>query len=213
MNEFKRALKALLLTLLAYLIQACVMKHLQITGVSGSVVFAVIAVLTVSYGKKYTFCASCIIGLLMESMLSNVPAFYVIAYPVVSMVWAQVFADKNDRQRERKRMYSEAKRHRREGKKPLHLPLGKVRRYLKRRGMPAHLRIPLCAVMMDLLMNGIYLVYMYLIGVEFSWAHIVRPLVSILYTGGIAALWMVPLRAFLGMYKGRKEKQKGGELW
>ena len=60
MKEFKKALRALLLALLAYLVQACVMEYLTVSGVTGSVLFAVLAIITVSYGKKYAFCASCI---------------------------------------------------------------------------------------------------------------------------------------------------------
>ena len=79
MKEFKKALRALLLALLAYLVQACVMEYLTVSGVTGSVLFAVLAIITVSYGKKYAFCASCIIGMCMESMLSQVQALYVVA--------------------------------------------------------------------------------------------------------------------------------------
>ena len=79
MKSLKRALKALILTLLAYLAQACVMKYLTFQGIHGSVVFAVLAIIIVSCGKKYAFCASCLIGMMMECMLASVPALYVIA--------------------------------------------------------------------------------------------------------------------------------------
>ena len=82
MNELKKGGKALLLTVLAYLLQVCVMQHLAIGGIIPSMLFAMLAILIVSCGKKYAFCASCITGMLMESMVSNVAALYVIAYPV-----------------------------------------------------------------------------------------------------------------------------------
>ena len=104
MKSLKRGLKALVITFLAYLVQVCVMPYLPINGVSGSVVFAVIAVFTVSCGKKYAFCSSCLIGMMMETMLSNVPGLYVIAYPAITMLCAQTFADMTDRQLERRRL-------------------------------------------------------------------------------------------------------------
>lgn len=193
MKELKKGLKVLTITLAAYLIQACVMGHLDIGGVKGSVLFAALAILTVSCGKKYAFCASCIIGMLMESMLSNVDALYVIAYPVITMVCAQFFADMSDRQRERRRMLN-GNRHRREG------------------DLPALLRIPLCAGLMDLILNIVLCAYLYLTGVELGFIHIARALLSVLYTGALSILLMFPTRYFLGMYPHRKKRKKGGEL-
>lgn len=193
MKELKKGLKVLFVTLMAYLIQACVMEHAAIGGVKGSVLFAALAILTVSCGKKYAFCASCIIGMLMESMLSNVDALYVIAYPVITMLCAQFFADMSDRQRERRRMLSGSRR-RREG------------------DLPAPLRIPLCAGLMELILNIVLCAYLYLTGVDLSFVHAARALASVLYTGALAILLMFPTRYFLGMYPRHKKRKKGGEL-
>jgi len=211
-KEIKKALKVLLITVLSYLIQACVMEHLKIADVAGSVIFSALAILTVTCGKKYVFCASCIIGMIMESMLSNVPALYVIAYPVISMLCAQAFADMNERQRERRRMNYEERHRRREGKKQLFPFLGKILDFFQRGDLPAHLRIPLCAGLMDLIMNIVLLVYMYLIGVEFGFIHIWRLLVAVLYTVALSILLMIPLRYFLGMYRRRSQRHAGGEM-
>jgi len=209
-KALKRALRVLILTVAAYLLQVCVMQYLQIGGVAGSVLFAVLAVIVVSCGKKYAFCASCLIGMMMESMLSNVPGFYVIAYPVITMLCAQAFADMSDRQLERRRMLNENRRSRqREGG-------GRERwwNYLlshQREGdLPAHLRIPLCAALMDFILNAALCVYMYLIGEELGMIHVARVTGSVLYTVGIALLLMVPLRYILRMYTPRK-REKGGE--
>ena len=195
MKEFKKALRALLLALLAYLVQACVMEYLTVSGVTGSVLFAVLAIITVSYGKKFAFCASCIIGMCMESMLSQVQALYVVAYPVITMICAQFFADMSDRQRERRRMLRQGRGHGgREG------------------DLPALLRIPLCAGLMDLLLNIVLCAYMYLIGVELSFLHAARALISLIYTIGLAAALMIPARYYLGMYpKRRPQRAQGGD--
>ena len=193
MKEIKRGLKALLITVLAYLIQACVMGHLTFAGVQGSVLFAALAILIVSCGKKYAFCASCIIGMLMECMLSGVNVLYLIAYLVITMLFAQFFADMSDRQREYRSTFKK----------------GPLRRETD---LPAFLRIPLCAGLMDLLMSIVLCAYMYLIGVDLSFSHAARAVASMLYTAALAAILMIPTRAFLGMYHRRPKEKKGGEL-
>lgn len=192
MRELKKGLKVLALTLGAYLIQGCVMEHLAVQGAIGSVEFAVIAILTVSYGKKYAFCSACLIGILKECMLGNVPAFYAIAYPVIAMLCAQFFADMSERKRERLRMLNTTGRRR-------------------ETDYPAEIRIPLCAGMMDALLNIVLCAYLYLIGVDITFFHAARLLGSLAYTMALAAGLMVPLRIFLGMYR-RRRRSEGGEL-
>ena len=214
MKSFKRGLTVLIIIFLAYLLQACVMKHLAILGVTGSVFFAAIAVLTVSCGKKYAFCASCMIGMMMESMLAlaDVPGMYVIAYPVISMLLAQAFADRTERQLEKRRVIYEeykAKLSERGAKEHWWQRLVHPRR---EGNMPASLRIPLCAGLMDLTLNVVLCFYMYLIGEELGFIHLARITVSVLYTTGIAIVLMTPLRWSLGMYRRRRRQEQGGEL-
>ena len=211
MKALKRALKTLIITVLAYLIQACVMKYLPFRGVNGSVVFAALAIIIVSCGKKYAFCASCLIGMMMESMLANVPALYAIAYPVITMFSAQYFADMTDRQLERRRMRAESKQ--------LAISEGKGKEHWWRHFLPGSRetdlppagRIPLCAGIMDLVMNIVLIVYLYLIGEEWNLASFGRGLLSALYTAVLAILLMAPCRYLLGMYR-RRKRIEGGEL-
>ena len=212
MKSLKRVLKALLITVLAYLLQACVMNHLAVRGVTGSVLFAALAILTVSCGKKYAFCASCLIGMMMECMLANVPALYLIAYPVITMLCAQPFADMTDRQLERRRMLIETRRARRGqtgGKEHWWSRLGSQNRD---GDLPAHLRIPLCAALMDFVLNAVLCAYMYLIGEEITLLHGARVAASVLYTAALTVVLMVPVRLFLGMYPRRKKRIKGGDV-
>lgn len=196
MREFKKGLKVLFLTLFAYLFQACAMQYLEIGSVTASMPFVVLAVFVVSLGKKYAFCASCIIGILSESMLGNVPAMYVLAYPVITMICAQVFADLSDRQRE-KRITSNT------GKS--------IFSQLRRMEMPALMRIPLCAMMMDMIWHIVMCIYMYLIGVEIGSVHVNRLTTGVLYTGCLALALMLPIRWFLGMYRRPKKKKNDEE--
>ena len=199
------------MTVLAYLIQACVMKYLTFRGVTGSVMFAVLAIITVSCGKKYAFCASCLMGMMAESMFSNVPALYLIAYPVVTMFCAQYFSDLSDRQLEARRMRAESLQ--------VSISEGKGKKHWWQRFMlsyrdsdlPPIVRIPLCAGVMDLLLNIVLIVYMYLIGEEFSLTDVSRTLTSVIYTVVLALILMGPCRWMLGMYR-RRRREEGGEL-
>ena len=211
MKALKRALKALIVTLLAYLTQACVMKYLTFQGIHGSVVFAALSIIIVSCGKKYAFCASCLTGMMMECMLSSVPALYVIAFPVITMFAAQTFADMSDRQLERRRVIIESRQVRiSEGKGKEHWWQRFMLRY-RDSDLPPVVRIPLCAALMDFLLNAVLCAYMYLIGEELTLLHLGRILVSMLYTAFLALILMVPLRYVLGMYRRRKVRE-GGEL-
>ena len=65
---------------------------------------------------------------------------------------------------------------------------------------------------MDLTLNLVMCVYMYLIGEELAVIHLARILISVLYTVGIAVVMMVPLRYLLNMYRWQAKRKQGGEL-
>ena len=102
MRMLLRPAVVVFLSILAYLIDACVMQYFSISFATGSVSVAMISILTVSYGKKATFFSSMIIGILMEAMLSAVPAFYIVLYPTITLAVAQIFADMSERKREQR---------------------------------------------------------------------------------------------------------------
>ena len=213
MKPLKRALKVLLLTVAAYLVQVCVMRYFTVRSVVGSVIFAVLAIIVVTCGKKYAFCASCIIGMMMECMLSNsnVPSLYVIAYPAITMLCAQTFADMTDRQIEQRRLAYERRQVRiSEGRGKKHWWHSLALSY-RDTDLPPAFRIPLCAGEMDAFLNLVLVAYMYLIGEELTMIHVYRLVGSVLYTMALSAVLMYPCRRMLGMYPRRKREQRGEE--
>ena len=76
--------------------------------------------------------------------------------------------------------------------------------------LPPVVRIPLCAGIMDLLLNMTLNAYLYLIGEELTMVQVFRALGSTVYTMGLALVLMVPFRALLGMYRRRKRQEGGG---
>ena len=212
MKALKRALKVLLLTVAAYLAQVCIMRYFPVRSVIGSVIFAVLAIIVVTCGKKYAFCASCIIGMMMECMManSNVPSLYVIAYPAITMLCAQTFADMTDRQIEQRRLAYERRQVRiSQGHGKKHWWYSFVLSY-RDTDLPPFLRIPLCAGEMDAFLNLVLIAYMYLIGEELTLIHLYRLVGSVLYTMGLAVALMYPCRKLLGMYP-RRRRAQGGE--
>lgn len=191
MTLFKRPLKALAMALLAYLLDVCVMPYLTINQVSGSVSFAMIAIVTVSYGKKAGFCMGAVIGILMEAMLASVHVLYLLLYPVIAALCAQFFGDMSERQRERRHTVDNKRR---------------------QDDLAPAIRIPLCAALSSLLMNIVLVVYGYLSGFGITFVQFYRTFVAVIYTVVIAVVLMLPVRYFLGIYGTRKERrQKRGE--
>ncbi len=179
----RNVLKATLLTLICYLLQVCAMPYLKIDGVIGNLVAVNVAILTVSLGKKYAFGASCVSGILLDVMTSSIAGFYAVIYPVTSMIFAIVFADMSDERREIRR-----------------------NRNKNSRDMNPHIRIPLNAMSVCLLLEVILLTYTTLSGTVLTLRHIARVLLAVVYTGAMACILMWPVRAWLHMYGGRVER-------
>ena len=189
----RKVILSFLLTLLAYLFQVCAMQHLKVFGVAGNLLAVIIAILTVSYGKKYAFGASCIAGILLEAMTSSVGGMYVVLYPVFGMLFAQVFADMSDEKREKRmlRMSGNDK---------------KIRGDLN-----PHLRIPLDAVCIAAGLEFVFLIYVTLAGTELSYRLLLRAFICIMYTGLLAVVLMVPVRMMLHMYGGKVKRAMAEE--
>lgn len=179
----KRILKLTLLTLLAYLLQSTVAAHIQLWDVGPNIAMAMIAVVSVAEGRKYTFLMSMTVGYLMEIMVGPLDYFYMLLYPVCSMLGALAFSDKSERKLEEERSMG------------------------KRGGnLPAHLRTPLCALVSISLYEFVNVFYIYLNGVTLDMGHVGRALVDIVYTTLLTGIIQFPLRWWLGVYKRKKAR-------
>ena len=205
MKSLIRPLRVIILTLISYLIDVCVMRHLAIGPVTASASLAGIAVITVSYGKKAAFCAGCVIGILMETMLSSVPVVYLLGYPIITMLCAQWFADLSDRQLERRKLAVAVNRQGREETrfhalytaKIVNLFYRLVQFFRRDENLNPYLRIPLCAFTESLLFNLVLIVYGYISDFGLDSGHILRAVASCVYTTALSMIMMLPYRAFL----------------
>ncbi|MDD3410174.1 MAG: hypothetical protein PHY12_05120 [Eubacteriales bacterium] len=179
----RKGLQFALITLLAYLLQVTVAQYISIADVAPNIAMALIAVVTVAMGRKYTFFMSLSIGYLLEIMLPSLDYINLILYPVCAMLGALVFSDKSERKLEEERS------------------LGK-----KGGNWPAHLRTPLCAALSVGVFEAVHLLYIYLSGVTLDAGHYGRALLDVAYTVALAGTLQFPIRWWLGTYKLKKAR-------
>lgn len=181
MTLIGKLFKTFLLTILSYLLQVTVARHIAIGGVAPNLALALIAVVAVSLGHKYTFCMSLMVGYLLEIMLPALDYINLILYPVCAMLSSLLMADKSERRLEEERA---------QGKR------GKQ--------WNPHLRTLLCAAVSTLIFEIVSLVYIYLSGVSLTSGHYGRAIFDVVYTTLLASGLQFPIRWWLGVYKLRK---------
>jgi len=173
-----KLLKILILTLLTYLLQATTAHYIAIGGVAPNIALALIAVVTVAFGRKYAFAMSLTVGYLLEIMLPALDYISLIAYPVCAMLGALCFSDKSERKLEEERT---------QGKRS--------------EQWNPHLRTPLCAGLSTMVFEAVNLIYTFLSGVSLDAAHWGRAIFDVVYTMALAFLFQFPLRKWLGVYR------------
>ncbi len=177
----RKGIQFFVLIMLAYLLQATVAKYLAIAGVAPNFAIAIIAVVSVALGRKYTFIISLAIGYMLEIMMPSLEYIYLILYPVCAMLGALFFADKSERRMEEERSA---------GRTPQRLP--------------ARLRTVLSALVSIAVFEAVNLMYIYLSGIRPDIGHYGRALISVLYTTGLAGLLQFPIRRWFGIHKLKK---------
>ena len=181
---FGKLLKVALLTVLSYLLQTTAAVHISLWDVAPNIALALVSVVTIGLGRKYTFFMSLTIGYLREIMMPSLGYIDLLLYPVCAMLGALAFSDKSERKLEEERST---------GKRAL---------------MPhAHIRTPLCAAVSVLVYEGVHLVYIYLDGVFIDSSHIFRGLVDVLYSTLLAGVLQFPIRWWLGVYRVKKARR------
>lgn len=179
-----RMFRFLVVVLLGYLLQVCVMPYLRIGSVTPSLLFATIAVVTVAYGKLRAFWIGGVYGLLTETMMPSLPYLNLLMYPVSATFCSVFFADKSEKRLEYERSLSKAGRN-----------------------LNPYLRTPLCAAANTLIYEVVNILYIYLGGTTLTMSHISKGIADILLTTLLTVLIMVPMRSVLGFHVRGKEKE------
>ena len=181
----KGQVKFFLVVLLGYLLQACVMPYLKLGGVTPSLLLAVIAIVTVGYGRLRALWVGAIYGILTETMMPTLTLLNLALYPVSAAFMSMFFADKSEKRLEYERSLGKAGRN--------------VNPYLRTLG---------CAAMNVLLYEIVNVFYMYLSGAELSMTMLYDSLADVLGTTALTAVIMLPVRRFLGFRRLRREPER-----
>ena len=181
----KGQVKFFLVVLLGYLLQACVMPYLKVGGVTPSLLLAVIAIITVGYGRLRALWVGAIYGILTETMMPSLTLLNLTFYPVSAAFMSMFFADKSEKRLEYERSLGKAGRN--------------VNPYLRTLG---------CAAMNVLLYEIVNVFYMYLSGAELSMTMLYDSLADVLGTTALTAVIMLPVRRFLGFRRLRREPER-----
>lgn len=177
----RRFVYFMIVVVLGYLCQVCVMPYLAVNGVTASMLFAVTAIVTVCYGKLRAFWVGAWYGIVMEIMLPSITFFNLLLYPVAAIFSSLPFADKSDKRLEYERSVNK-----------------------QAKNMNPYLRTVLCAGLNTFIYELINLVYVSLGGTALTTDHLGRAVLDLLLTMALAAVLMLPVRRFLGF--GRKKK-------
>ena len=77
-----------LITVFGYLCEVCIMPYIRPFGVSMNILYVVIGIVTVAYGKLRAFWVGLVFGLLMEIMLPSVTVLFLILEIYNLILWS-----------------------------------------------------------------------------------------------------------------------------
>ena len=172
----------LLLTVFGYLFEVCVMPYVKIFGVTPNLLYVVIGIVTVAYGKLRAFWVGLTYGLLMQIMIPSVTFLNLALYSLTTLFCSFAFADKPLKTLEYERVINR-----------------------ERKELPAWLRTVLCTMLNTLIYEVVQITYIYLSGSALTVPHFARGIADVLLTGGLCLILQFPVRRALF---GRHRKQQ-----
>ncbi len=162
------------LTFLGYFSEVCIMPYVKIFGITPNLLYAVIGIVTVAYGKLRAFWVGLIYGILMQVMLPSVTMLNLALYPLSTLFCSFAFADKPLKTLEYERAI-----------------------HRQRKEIPAWLRTVLCAMLNTLVYETIQITYIYLGGNPLMVLHFLRGFTDIVLTGALCFLLQIPVRRLI----------------
>ena len=181
-KAFIRQIKLMLVVLLGYLTHVCIMPYIQLGDVVPSMLLAVVAIVTVGYGKLRALWVGAFYGIVMETLLPTVPMLNLMFYPVSALLCSVFFADKSAARLQYERSAGKAGRN-----------------------ISPLLRTVMCAAVNTVIYEIVNVAYMYLGGAVLTTAQLGKSLLSVLATTLLTAVVMTPVRKLLGFRKPEPE--------
>ena len=163
-----------LMIIFGYLCEVCVMPHLKIFGVVPNLLYVIIGVVTVAYGKLRAFWVGLIYGLLMQIMLPSVSFLNLALYPVTTLFCSFPFADKPLKRIEYERATNKTSKE-----------------------LPPRLRTVLCTMLNVLFYEVVNVTYVYVRGSALTPGHFLKAFLDVLLTSLLCLLLQFPLRRMI----------------
>ena len=173
-QSFRKYLILFLLTFLGYFAEVCIMPYVKIFGVTPNLLYVVVGIITVAYGKLRAFWVGLIYGILMQIMLPSVTMLNLALYPLTTLFCSFAFADKPLKTLE----YERAINHR-------------------RKELPSWLRTVLCTMLNTFVYETVQITYIYLGGSPLTVNHFLRGLADVFFTGVLCFLLQYPVRRLI----------------
>lgn len=170
----RRYLSLALIILFGYLFEVSVIPYVRPFGISPNLLYVVIGIITVAFGKLRAFWAGLVYGLLMEIMLPSVPFLNLAIYPVTTLFCSFAFADKPLKTIEYERATKK-----------------------KSRELAAWLRTVLCTALNTLIFEIVNVTYIYIGGSPLQAGHFLRAFGSVILTSLLCFIMLFPLRRII----------------
>ena len=181
-QSFRKYLILFLLTFLGYFAEVCIMPYVKIFGVTPNILYVVIGIVTVAYGKLRACWVGLVYGILMQIMLPSVTMLNLALYPLTTLFCSFAFADKPLKTLE----YERAVNHR-------------------RKELPPWLRTVLCTMLNTFVYETVQITYIYLGGSPLTVNHFLRGLADVFFTGVLCFLLQYPVRRLIFGRRGRPQ--------
>lgn len=181
-QSFRKYFILFLLTFLGYFAEVCIMPYVKIFGVTPNILYVVIGIVTVAYGKLRAFWVGLVYGILMQIMLPSVTMLNLALYPLTTLFCSFAFADKPLKTLE----YERAVNHR-------------------RKELPPWLRTVLCTMLNTFVYETVQITYIYLGGSPLTVNHFLRGLADVFFTGVLCFLLQYPVRRLVIGRRGRPQ--------
>jgi hypothetical protein len=150
------------------------MPYVKVFGITPNLLYVIVGIVTVAYGKLRVFWVGMIYGILMQIMLPSVTYLNLALYPLTTLFCSFAFADKSLKTIE----YEKA-----------------VRR--ERKEIPPWLRSVLCTMLNTFVYEVVQITYIYLGGSALMVFHFLRGIADVFATGFICLILVVPLRRLI----------------
>ena len=171
---FRRYLMLAFLVIMGYLCQVCVIPYCSIAGVAPNLLYVVIGIVTVAYGKLRAFWVAMVFGLLMEIMLPSVTFVSLAVYPLSALFCSFAFADKPLKTIEYERAVNK-----------------------KSKELPAWLRTVLCTALNIFVFEAVNVTYIYLGGSVLTFSHFSKAILNVLLTTLLCLILLFPIRRMI----------------